>query len=161
MLCVIFKVRQWVNTAPAVRIAVIIYQLAFLLFHAAAMYVQSVILIFAITAPTTASARKYGESGEFMKLMNFEARTLIMQNIRTTEKQPVPEHFSKSQYQILRNLILRKKIEKRFFDFLLSELYDLSDWHKLTYAQMYETIFILAHYDFRKGEEKNGEEDFR
>lgn len=61
MLCVIFKVRQWANTAPAVRIAVIIYQLAFLLFHAAAMYVQSVILIFAVIALAMASVRKYGE----------------------------------------------------------------------------------------------------
>lgn len=61
MLCVIFKVRQWANTAPAVRIAVIIYQFAFLLFHAVAMYVQSVILIFATTALTIANAKKYGE----------------------------------------------------------------------------------------------------
>lgn len=60
-LCVFFKVRQWANTAPAVGIAVIIYRYAFLLFHAAAMYAQSVILIFAITAPTMENARKYGE----------------------------------------------------------------------------------------------------
>ena len=61
MLCVYFKVSQWGNTAPAVRIARIICQLAFLLFHAAAMYVQSVISHFATTALVIASANCCGE----------------------------------------------------------------------------------------------------
>ena len=61
MLCVYFKINQWANTAPVVGIAVIIYQLAFLLFQAAAMYVRSVILVFATTAPTMESVRNYGE----------------------------------------------------------------------------------------------------
>ena len=61
MLCAIFKVNQWVNTAPAVRIARIICQLAFLLFHAAAMYVQNVIFHFATTALVMASVNCCGE----------------------------------------------------------------------------------------------------
>ena len=61
MLCVYFKIDQWANTAPVVEIVRIIYQLVFLLFQAAAMYVQSAISVFATTAPTMESARKYGE----------------------------------------------------------------------------------------------------
>lgn len=61
MLCVIFKVKQWVNFAPAVRIVRIIYRYAFLLFHAAAMYVQSAISVFATTAPTMANVNCCGE----------------------------------------------------------------------------------------------------
>ena len=61
MLCVYFKINQWANTAPVVGIAVIIYQLAFLLFQAAATYVRSVILVFATTAPTMASVNCCGE----------------------------------------------------------------------------------------------------
>ena len=61
MLCVIFKVSQWVNTAPAVRIARIICQLAFLLFHAAALWSASAILISVATALIIQNVRKYGE----------------------------------------------------------------------------------------------------
>ena len=61
MLCVISKVRQWANTAPAVGIAWIFYQFVFLLSGMVAMYVQSAISVFAITAPTMENARKYGE----------------------------------------------------------------------------------------------------
>ena len=60
-LCVYFKVRQSVNTAPVVGIAVITYRYAFLLSLAAAMYVRSVISAFATTAPTMENVRKYGE----------------------------------------------------------------------------------------------------
>lgn len=61
MLCVIFKVSQWVNTAPAVRIAVIIYRFVCLLLAIAAMYARNVISRFVTTAPTMASVNCYGE----------------------------------------------------------------------------------------------------
>lgn len=61
MLCVIFKVRQWANTAPAVGIARIIYRYASLLLDMAAMCARSAILISVATAPTMENARKYGE----------------------------------------------------------------------------------------------------
>lgn len=61
MLCVIFKVRQWGNTAPAVRIAVIIYRSVCLLSATAAIYVQNVIFHFVTTAPTMPSVNCYGE----------------------------------------------------------------------------------------------------
>lgn len=61
MLCVIFKVRQWANTAPVVGAARIIYQLVLLLSAMAAMYVQSAISVFATTALIMASVKKYGE----------------------------------------------------------------------------------------------------
>jgi len=50
-----------VNTAPAVRIAVIIYQRVLLLFHAAATYVQNAISRFVTTALIIQSVRNYGE----------------------------------------------------------------------------------------------------
>lgn len=49
------------NFAPVVGIAVIIYQLVFLLFHAAAIYARSAISVFATTALIIQSVRKYGE----------------------------------------------------------------------------------------------------
>ena len=91
-----------------------------------------------------------------MKLMNFDAKTLIYQNIRTAERQPVPDSYTQSQYKILCNLIRQKNIEKQFFDFLLMELYDLSNWKELTYKQMFELSHILTFYNYEKGARKNG-----
>lgn len=86
-----------------------------------------------------------------MKLMNYDTRTLIMQNVRVARKEPLPDTYTKSQYRILCSLIRRKHIKRQFFQFLISELYGLSDWRGLGYSQMYELIFILTHYDYEKG----------
>ncbi len=91
-----------------------------------------------------------------MKALNYDTRTLIMMNVKTAEKKPLPEHFTKSQYRILRNLIIQKKIEKGFFDFVISGLFAETDWKKLDYSQMYTLIHVLTNYNYRKGEEKNG-----
>ena len=85
-----------------------------------------------------------------MKLMNYDTKTLIMNNLRTTEKESVSDGYTHRQYEILCNLIRQKNIEKRFFDFLLKELYDLSDWKKLTYDQAYELIHILTYWNYKK-----------
>ena len=61
MLCAIFKVSQSVNTAPAVRIARIIYRYAFPLSDTAVTYARSAIFRFATTAPTMASVNCCGE----------------------------------------------------------------------------------------------------
>lgn len=89
-----------------------------------------------------------------MKLLNFDTKTLIMNNLRSAEKPPVTDGYTHRQYEILCNLIRQKNIEKRFFDFLLMELYDLSDWKELTYAQAYELIHILTYYDYKKERKK-------
>ena len=85
-----------------------------------------------------------------MKLMNYDAKTLIMQNVRTANKE-TPTTYTVSQYRILCNLIRQKHITKQFFDFLLLELYQLQDWKKLDYNQMYQLIHILTFYDYSKG----------
>lgn len=85
-----------------------------------------------------------------MKLMNFDKRTLIMNNLRSTERQSVLGGYTQRQYKILCNLIRQKNIEKRFFDFLLMELYNLSDWKELAYEQMYELIHILTFWNYEK-----------
>ena len=85
-----------------------------------------------------------------MKLMNYDTKTLIMNNLRTTEKESVSDGYTQCQYKILCNLIRQKGIEKRFFDFLLAELYNLSDWKELKYEQMYESIHALTFYDYKK-----------
>lgn len=85
-----------------------------------------------------------------MKLLNYDTKTLIMNNLRSAEKAPVTDGYTHRQYEILCNLIQQKNIEKRFFDFLLKELYDLSDWKELTYNQMYQLIHILTYYDYKK-----------
>ena len=88
-----------------------------------------------------------------MKLLNYDRRELIMQNVRCTTKE-TPSTYTKSQYRILCRLIKGKKIKKEFFQFLLSQLYDLSDWKQLNYEQMYELIHILTFYNYTKSEEK-------
>jgi len=72
-----------------------------------------------------------------------------MQNVRCVKKE-TPSTFTESQYRILRNLIVQKKIKKEFFQFLLLQLYDLSDWKQLNYEQMYELIHVLTFYDYKK-----------
>ena len=57
-----------------------------------------------------------------MKLLNYDRRELILQNVRNVEKE-VPATYTKSQYRILCNLIRQKHISKKFFDFLLMQLY--------------------------------------
>lgn len=84
-----------------------------------------------------------------MKLLNYDNRTLILQNVRQ-KNQEQPSTYTSCQYQILCNLIRQKKITKQFFEFLLSQLYGLSDWKQLNYSQMYEFIHILTFYDYKK-----------
>ena len=84
-----------------------------------------------------------------MKLLNYDHRELIMQNVRTTTKE-VPKEFTISQYRILRKLIIQKRISKQFFEFLLVQLFDLSDWKQLDYLQMYELIHILTYWNYGK-----------
>lgn len=84
-----------------------------------------------------------------MKLLNFDHRDLILQNVRCATKE-TPDTYTKSQYRILCNLIRQKRITKQFFDFLLLQLYDLSDWKQLSYQQMYEFIHILTYWDYEK-----------
>lgn len=95
-----------------------------------------------------------GKGGRLMKLLNYDAKTLIYQNMRHAEISPISDKYTHSQYKILCNLIRQKKIEKRFFDFLLMELYNLSNWRDLTYKQMYELIHILTFWDYEKEKEK-------
>ncbi len=84
-----------------------------------------------------------------MKQLNYDIRTLILQNVRdNTAQRPTPEKITMAQYRYLCKLIKRKKITERFFKFLLSELYGEKDWRKLSYEQMYELIHILTFYKF-------------
>ena len=95
-----------------------------------------------------------GKGGRFMKLMNYDKKDLIYQNLRTTENKPVSDGYTQCQYKILCNLIRQKGIEKRFFDFLLAELYNLSDWKQLNYKQMYELIHVLTFWDYQTRKER-------
>ena len=88
-----------------------------------------------------------------MKVLNYDSRTLILQNLRPVKKEQIPDTFTLCQYRILCSIIRRRHIKKEFFYLLLSELYGLEDWHRLGYLQMYELIFILIRYDFKKTEE--------
>lgn len=84
-----------------------------------------------------------------MKMLNYDARTLILQNIKEPESHPKPEKITMTQYNYLCKLIKRKKISKPFFQFLLKELYNEEDWRRLTYEQMYELIHVLTFYNYR------------
>lgn len=93
-----------------------------------------------------------------MKVMNFDRKTLIYQNIRpdVQEAREKPQTYTKSQYDILCRLIQQKKITRQFFDFLLESLFELKEWKLLDYEQMYELIHVLTFYDYGKGARKNG-----
>ncbi len=85
-----------------------------------------------------------------MKLMNYDREYLIMSNLRTVESQPMPSSHTKAQYKILCNLIIQKKISRKFFEFIVSELYGVNDWKQLDYAQTYQLIHVLTFYDYKK-----------
>lgn len=92
-----------------------------------------------------------------MKLMNFDAKTLIYQNVRADVQkvQEKPQTFSKKQYDILCRLIQQKKITKQFFSFILSSLFDeITDWKQLDYSQMYELIHVLTFWDYQTEKER-------
>lgn len=84
-----------------------------------------------------------------MKLLNYDSKYLIMQNLRPVTK-IVPGHYAESSYKILCRLIRQKRISKQFFDFLLAESYQLQDWKQLTYEEMYQLIHILTYLDYEK-----------
>lgn len=84
-----------------------------------------------------------------MKLLNYDHKELIMQNVRTVTRE-VPPTYTTSQYKILCRLIRQKRITKQFFDFLLLQLFDLSDWRQLDYLQMYQLIHILTYWNYGK-----------
>ena len=90
-----------------------------------------------------------GKGGVSMKLLNYDRRELILQNVRSVTRE-VPATYTKSQYRILCNLIRQKRITKQFFDFLLLQLYGLTDWKQLNYSQMYDFIHVLTFYDYQK-----------
>lgn len=87
-----------------------------------------------------------------MKFINYDGRTLIEMNMREPRPyRPVPAvkgKYTHAQYKILYNLVLRKKIHKGFFEYILVELYGIKDWKQLDYQQMYELIHILTFYNY-------------
>ncbi len=93
-----------------------------------------------------------------MKLMNYDAKTLIYQNVRTRGQdiQKKPQTYTKKQYDILCRLIQQKNITEQFFYLLLESLFEVRNWKELTYEQMYELIHVLTFYDYGKGAKRNG-----
>lgn len=81
--------------------------------------------------------------------MNYDAKYLIEQNVRTTT-QEVPNTFTLCQYKILCRLIRQKKIRKEFFNFLLMNLYGLENWRMLDYMQMYQLIHVITFWDYKE-----------
>ena len=91
----------------------------------------------------------WGKGVDDMKLVNYESKTLIYQNVRSNS-QRTPSGFTRTQFLILCRLIKQKHITRQFFNFLLIELYGFSDWKLLNYEQMYELIHILTFWDYEK-----------
>ena len=85
-----------------------------------------------------------------LKLVNYDERTLILQNLRPVTKQQVNKAYTKAQYRILCNLIRQKRITEPFFMLVISSLYGLNDWKKLSYEEMYQLIHILTYFDYTK-----------
>lgn len=91
-----------------------------------------------------------------MKLMNYEPRTLIYQNMRSNvqEVREVPQNYTQTQIKILRRLVQQKKITEQFFVFLLESLFELKDWKQLDYKQMYELIHVLTFWNYQNEDER-------
>lgn len=85
-----------------------------------------------------------------MKLLNYDREQLILRNVQQREAESVPQGHTKAQYEILCNLVIQKKISKRFFDLIVSELYGVSDWKTLDYWQTYQLIHVLTYFDYSK-----------
>lgn len=85
-----------------------------------------------------------------MKLLNYDSKYLIMNNLRVAENAELPSSHTKAQYRILCNLIIQKKISKKFFDFIVKELYEVDDWKELNYIQTYQLIHVLTYFDYEK-----------
>lgn len=87
-----------------------------------------------------------------MKLLNYDKRTLVFQNVKKRMSEEVPVTFTYRQYQILCTLIRRRNISKESFALLLDALFALrlEDWRKLTYQQMYELIHVLTDWNYDK-----------
>ena len=91
-----------------------------------------------------------------MKLLNYDTKTLLLQNVRCVTE-ATPSQYTESQYRILRRLVKQKKITKPFFDLVLLELYNLTDWHELNYQEMYSLIHFLTYYNYSKEEKRYDE----
>lgn len=91
-----------------------------------------------------------GKGGVRMKLLNYDSKYLILSNLRTVDNQPMPSSHTKAQYKILCNLIIRKKISRKFFEFIVFELFGVNDWKQLDYAQTYQLIHVLTFYNYAK-----------
>ena len=91
-----------------------------------------------------------------MKLMNYDPKTLIYQNVRADVQkvQEKPQTYTQAQFKILCRLIKQKKVTRQFFDFLLESLFELKDWKQLNYEQMYELVHILTFWDYQIETEK-------
>ena len=91
-----------------------------------------------------------------MKLMNYDAKTLIYQNVRSSvqEVKEVSQTYTKKQYDILCRLIQQKKVTEQFFNFLLESLFELKDWKQLNYKQMYELIHVLTFWNYQSEKER-------
>lgn len=79
-----------------------------------------------------------------MKVLTYASRTLIMQDPRPVKKEQIPDRSCAVSSGI--------NISKRSF-LSPAELYDLSDWRKLSHPEMYGLIFIMTRYDLKKTEE--------
>lgn len=84
-----------------------------------------------------------------MKLMNYDAQTLIIQNVWSVSRE-TPATYTDNQYRIRCNFNKAEAYHETVFDFLLLELYQLQDWKKLNYNQMYQLIHIFTFYDYSK-----------
>lgn len=91
-----------------------------------------------------------------MKLMNYDVRTLIYQNVRSgvQKVKEEPQTYTKAQYDILCRLIVQKKVTEEFFTFLLSSLFEIADWKQLTYEQMFELIHVLTFWNYQTEKER-------
>lgn len=91
-----------------------------------------------------------------MKLMNYDKKDLIYQNMRADVQraQKKPQTYTKTQYSILCRLIQQKKVTEQFFNFLLESLFELKDWKQLNYEQMYELIHVLIFWNYQTKKER-------
>ena len=91
-----------------------------------------------------------------MKLMNYDTKSLIYQNLRSDvrEVKEKPQTYTQTQYKILCRLIQQKKITRQFFDFLLESLFELKDWKQLSYEQAYELTHELTLWKYQTETEK-------
>lgn len=98
------------------------------------------------------SKRTFDEQGNPFKTKNsaIKAREKAIINEKVTATLPPQQKIPRKTFKQSGCFYTLCDLTVTFFDFILLQLFDLSNWRELNYSQMYELIHILTFFDYGK-----------